>query len=275
MVFFAMSCATTIYTQLDTVMLGFMKTDTDVGYYSAAIKIKSILVSVVTSLGVVLLPRASYYVEKGYKDEFMRIAQKAINFVVLTATPLMVYFTIFAKEGITFLSGDAYAGAIVPMQITMPALLLIGLTNIMGIQILVPLGQENIVLYSEIAGAVVNLGLNILLIPKMASSGAAIGTLMAESVVWFVQFSALRNTILKVYKQVRYDLILLALVFASAAAILVKMLNFNMFSSSISALLVLIISALLFFGVYVLFLTFTKEPLVVEIEKQIITKNRI
>lgn len=53
--FFAMACATTIYTNLDTVMLGFMKTNVDVGYYNAAVKIKNILVSVVTSLGAVLL----------------------------------------------------------------------------------------------------------------------------------------------------------------------------------------------------------------------------
>lgn len=60
-VFFAMSCATTIYTHLDTVMLGFMKTDADVGYYNAAVKIKTILVSIVTSLGVVLLPSILLY----------------------------------------------------------------------------------------------------------------------------------------------------------------------------------------------------------------------
>ena len=65
LVFFAMSCATTIYTNLDTVMLGFMKSDIDVGYYNAAVKIKVILVQVVASLGGVLLPRCSYYVEKG------------------------------------------------------------------------------------------------------------------------------------------------------------------------------------------------------------------
>lgn len=58
LIFFAMSCATTIYTNLDTVMLGFMTTDAEVGYYNAAVKIKVILVSVVTSLGTVLLPRA-------------------------------------------------------------------------------------------------------------------------------------------------------------------------------------------------------------------------
>ena len=48
-------------------MLAFMKDDTAVGYYSAAVKIKCVLVSVVTSLGTVLLPRASYYIENNQK----------------------------------------------------------------------------------------------------------------------------------------------------------------------------------------------------------------
>ena len=102
--FFAMACATTIYTNLDTVMLGFMKTDADVGYYNAAVKIKNILVSIVTSLGAVLLPRASYYIENGLIDEFKRITKKALSFVFLVASPLMLYFIFYAKEGIFFLS---------------------------------------------------------------------------------------------------------------------------------------------------------------------------
>lgn len=55
MVFFGMTVATTVYTNLDTVMLGFMKSDYDVGIYNAAIKIKSLLVTLVTSLGTVML----------------------------------------------------------------------------------------------------------------------------------------------------------------------------------------------------------------------------
>lgn len=87
------------------------------------------------------------------------------------------------------------------MQIIMPTLLLIGLTNIMGIQILVPLGKERIVLYSEIAGAVIDLILNLILIPHMASVGAAIGTLTAELVVWIVQFVALKTKFWKHIKR--------------------------------------------------------------------------
>lgn len=264
-IFFAMSCATTIYTHLDTVMLGFMTTDTDVGYYNAAVKIKSILVSIVTSLGVVLLPRASYYVEHGQMDEFYRITKKAIDFVFVIATPMMLYFTLFAKEGVYFLSGSAYAGAIIPMQIIMPTLLFIGLTNIMGIQMLVPLGREKIVLYSEIAGVIVDVILNALLIPRMASAGAAIGTLAAEATVWMVQSIALKNNVFESYKKIRYFSIIIALLVATAVSHFAEFLSWGSF-------LTLCVSAILFFGTYGGVLTIAREPLVIEIEQQIFKK---
>jgi O-antigen/teichoic acid export membrane protein len=151
-------------------MLGFMKTKTDVGYYNAAVKIKTILVSIVTSLGSVLLPRASYYVEKKQMEEFRRITEKALTFVLLLAAPMTVYFILFASNGIYFLSGSAYTQSIVPMQIIMPTLLFIGLTNILGIQIMVPLGKRN--MYSiPSCRAAVDFALNWLLIPRFSSAG--------------------------------------------------------------------------------------------------------
>lgn len=114
------------------------------------------------------------------KRDFEQISKKAINFVCVIALPMMLYFILYAKEGIYFLSGSAYDGSILPMQILMPTIFFIGLTNVMGIQVMVPLGKENWVLYSVTIGAIVDLVINALLIPKMASSGAAIGTLVAE-----------------------------------------------------------------------------------------------
>lgn len=264
-IFFAMSCATTIYTHLDTVMLGFMKTDNDVGYYNAAIKIKVILVSIVTSLGVVLLPRASYYIEHKIIGEFYKITNKAINFVFLISLPMMLYFIIFSKEGIFFLSGNAYKNAISPMRIIMLTLIFIGLTNIMGIQMLVPLGREKIVLYSEIAGAVVDLVANFILIPHFASTGAAIGTLIAEIVVWIVQFSALKNEVETAYSKIQYSKILLALIIGCVASIWIKMLGWNSFFT-------LLLSAILFFGSYILVLILMHESLTLEIANQIFNK---
>jgi len=98
LIFFAMSCATTVYTNLDVVMLGLMKTNTDNGYYAAAVKVKTVLVACVTSLGEVLLPRVSYYIKNNMKDRFISISRKAMNFVLVAAVPLMVYFILYARE---------------------------------------------------------------------------------------------------------------------------------------------------------------------------------
>lgn len=59
-------------------MLGFMKTDVDVGLYAAAVKVKTILTSLVTSLGAVLLPRLSYYIMEGKKKNFKDLLKKLI-----------------------------------------------------------------------------------------------------------------------------------------------------------------------------------------------------
>lgn len=263
-VFFAMSCATMIYLHIDAVMLGFMKGNEAVGYYDASMKIRIVLVSLVTSLGAVLLPRASYYVQTGNMDEFYRIAKKALNFVLIVSCPLMVYFMIFAKQGIFFLSGPAYADSIIPMQIIMPTLLFIGITNVLGIQMLVPLGKEKIVLYSEIIGAVVDLIVNAILIPTYGPIGAAIGTLAAELAVLICQFSALRCEIGGFFKKYNYLRLILALSISAFSSIWTVHLGLSNFGT-------LAISAVIFFGIYIAIMFISKEPLVMEIWKQIVT----
>ena len=274
-IFFAMACATTIYTHLDAVMLGFLlPTDEDAGYYNAAVRIKSILVSIVTSLGTVLLPRASYYIEQKMMTEFHRISQKAMDFVFLIATPLMVYFMIFARQGIYFLSGNAYEGAVIPMKVIMPTLLCIGVTNILGIQILVPMGKEKTVLLSEVTGAVTDLILNALLIPRIRSTGAAIGTLVAESVVLLVQYMALRNDMRDAFRMVSYPKIILGVVIGTAASIFVPYLGIFDQQTAFGCFMILLITACLFFLCYGIFLLISKEWLTVELTGQILAKFR-
>lgn len=258
LIFFAMSCATTIYTNLDTVMIGFIKGAGENGYYNAAIRIKSILVSIVTSLGAVLLPRSSYYLENNLVDEFKKISSKAINFVFIVAVPMSVYFMLFAKESIHFLAGKAFEPSILPMQIIMPTLLFIGLTNIMGIQMLVPLGREKCVLYSEIAGAITDLVLNAILIPVMGASGAAIGTVAAEAVVLVVQYVYLKTEVGPMFKHVHYILIILATVLATVLALFTKLLPWHAF-------FILVLSAIVFFGIYAMVLIVGIEPLMLEL----------
>ena len=258
LVFFAMTCATTIYLHLDTVMLWFMTSDTDVGYYDAAVKIKAILVGVVTSLGAVLLPRASYYVEQGSMEAFWTLTRKAMRFVFLLAVPLTVYFILYARPGVLLLSGSAYEGSVIPMQIIMPTLLLIGITNILGIQILVPLGREKTVLYSEIAGAVTDVVLNAALIPHFRAAGAAAGTLVAEFVVLVVQYRALRSEAGGIFRGLPFGKIIVGCALGAAASLPVLLLKAGSF-------LTLLLTAMLFFGLYGAVLLITKEPMVGEV----------
>ncbi len=257
LIFFGMACAATIYTNLDSVMLGFMATDADVGYYNAAIKIKTVLVSVITALGTVLLPRSSYYVERGEMDEFRRISRKALSFILLSAPPVVIYFMIFAKESIQLLSGDAFLPSVFPMQILVPTILLIGLTNLLGIQILVPLGKEKTVLISEIAGAVVDLILNIILIPQLQATGASIGTLVAEVVVFAIQYHELKNELHSFITGYHWKKLLGGMVIAIVSSLWVKALH-------IQPVFALLISGLFFFATYGLFMLKSKEELTIE-----------
>ena len=121
-----------IYTNLDTVMLGFMTNSAQVGYYNAAVKMKNILVSVVSALGAVLLPRVSFYVEKGMHREYKKTLEKTFKVVLLIALPLMTYCMLEAKDVLLFLSGKQYLPALSAMVVIMPTILLIGMSNITG-----------------------------------------------------------------------------------------------------------------------------------------------
>lgn len=83
------------------------------------------------------------------------------------------------------------------MQIIAPTILLIGLSNLLGIQVLTPLNKEKQLVYSVVAGALVDLILNIIFIPKMGAAGASLGTLVAEFVVLTVQILYLKDLFLE------------------------------------------------------------------------------
>ena len=257
--FFAMSAATSVYTNLDVVMLRFMKGDTEVGYYNAAIKVKTILTTLITSLGTVLLPRLSYYVKQNEKERFYQMIGKAVNFVVIAGLPLTVYFMLYADESILFLAGEGYEGSVLPMIVLMPTVLLIGLSNITGIQILTPQNLEQKVLNSIVAGAAIDFVLNLVLIPRFASTGAGLATLAAEAAVLVIQCMYLRNIIGQIVREVSLGKILLAFALSCAAGIFVKV------TVDLGAFLTLAISACVFFGVYGLVLLVTREKFVWEI----------
>lgn len=269
LMFCALTAATTVYTNLDIIMLKFMTTNTDAGYYDAAVKVKNILISLVTSLGVVLLPRLSFYIETGRMMEFRRMIAKAVNFVLLLSLPLTVYFIFYAKESILLLSGSKYIGATLPMCIIMPTIIMVGLSNVFGIQILVPTNREHKVVISVIIGAAVNLILNVICIPKYAASGAAIGTLTAEIVVTIVQMIFLKELLWEMKGSIHWRQIGAAMLVSTGVIWIVR--NYTAFDS---VFITLLVSAGIYFGVYGTVLLIVREPFVMDIVGQVIGRIR-
>lgn len=282
-VFFAMSCAVSLYVSLDRVMLGFITNDSEVGFYGAAAKIKNILVAFITSLGNVLMPRAAYCVEHNQLEEFQRLTEKALKFVFFSSIPCMFFSIIFAEEMTLFVSGEEYLPAVLGLQVIMPTIVFIGLTGLIGIQIFVPLGKEKYVLYSEIAGAVTDLVLNALLIPKYRATGAAIGTLIAELVVLVVQLYLLKyvrdkNPLLYSFRKIQYWKIILGCIFAVLCSLTTKLISFSSIDhvgfiknekiiQMINIGIRLVPAGIIFFLLYLLVLVLLKEDTAIEIIK--------
>ena len=271
-VFFLMSVATTVYLNLDTVMLGFMTSDAEVGMYNSAVRIKTLLTGVVTALGAVMLPRMSKLAAEDDKDKFLRYASTAMEYTLLIAVPMTVYFMIYSRECILILSGELFLPAVPAMVVIMPTLIFIGMTNILGIQILVPMGGEKLVLYSEIAGAVTDVVLNAIFIPIYGAAGAALGTLCAEAMVLIFQLYYLREHIGRIFAGISYKKLIFANIAPVCAIILLKNMSFG--HILIKLMLSCIVYALAYLGMLILM----KEELVMqglEILREKTGKDRI
>lgn len=192
-VFFGMSVAIKIYTALDTTMLGLLANDEQVGFYTAATKLNKMVLSVVTAIGAVMLPRLSYYIANRNKEDFTKLAYKGFDVLFLLSVPCTVGLLLISKPATLLLSGEQYLPAIPVMQIMNPIVLIIGLSNYIGIQIFMPLGKEKWTLCSVLAGAITNFTANFILIPKYQALGAAVSTVIAESTVTLIQIILLKK----------------------------------------------------------------------------------
>ena len=140
-------------------------------------------IGIVGALGTAMLPRLSNLITTGQKEEFNRLAQKSMQFVIAITLPMTVGIIMTSSYLIPLFCGDTYTPAILTLQVISPIILAIGISNIMGIQILYPQGQENKVIISTALGAIANFFLNVWLIPQLAQDGAAIATVIAEIAV--------------------------------------------------------------------------------------------
>lgn len=184
---FLLNVVVGIYVQLNTTMLGFLADDRAVGLFTAGNKLTHIIVVVITSLGTVMLPRCSYLISEGKNDEFNSIILKSYHFLMFSAIPVTVGIMLLGRPITLCFCGADFIDSISVVIYSAPIIIFIGMTNIIGIQVLYPYGKENLVIISTIIAALLNVLFNLLLIPLLAEIGAAISTLIAEFSVLVVQ----------------------------------------------------------------------------------------
>lgn len=251
--------ATTIYTNLDMVMLGFISGDQETGYYNAAVKLKSVLVGAITAIGSVALPRASTYLAKHQVSEFNRLINLSSNLIIFFAFPFCAYFVINADNVIRLLSGEDFINAVPAMRIITPTIIFIGITSITAYQLLIPLGDNKTTLVGAIIGAIADFVLNFLLIPTIGAAGASVGTLAAEFLVLITHFTKLKEYIPFIIDKKQILRVFCSTFIASALLLILHHISFA------SVILEIFVSGMIFFFVYFLMNLLLKTDILIYI----------
>ncbi|WP_055069305.1 flippase [Clostridium massiliamazoniense] len=192
---FVSQLAIQIYVLLDRSMLGFMSDMSQVGLYANAQKTIRLALTLITSLGVVMLPRMSALYSEGKMDEFKTMIYKAFNFVNFMAFP-MVFGLIAIADGFSlWFYGASFAGVGVLLQVGVLIIIAISWSNILGIQVMLPMDRERGFTISVVGGAVVNVIFNFILIIHYKAMGTTIASVIAEFTVTAIQIYLLRDVV--------------------------------------------------------------------------------
>ena len=172
-----------MYLTFNVMYLGLVSDNTEVGYYTTAFKLYSVLLGFFTAFTSVMLPRMSSLLANGENARFQELVDRSCSVVATFCIPLILYGIILAPQIIYTLSGPEYEGAIFPMRIIMPAAFAVGMAQVLAIQILMPMKKDRVLLMASIIGAIVSLLINLLVVPYVASVGSAVVLLCSEMVV--------------------------------------------------------------------------------------------
>ena len=179
--------AISLYVTLDRTMLGALASTKDVGIYDQALKLVNILLTLVTSLGSVMLPRVAGLLASGDKRAVNKMHEMSFLIYNLVIFPIMTGMLIVNDDFVQFFLGQDFQDARYAIAIMIFRMVFIGWTNIMGIQILIPHNRNKEFMISTTAPAIISVGLNLLFLPKLGYIGAAIVSVLTEALVWVIQ----------------------------------------------------------------------------------------
>ncbi|SEM54451.1 Membrane protein involved in the export of O-antigen and teichoic acid [Prevotella sp. ne3005] len=169
-----------MYTTFNVIYLGFVCSETEVGYYYTSIKLFTIFIGVISAFTTVIMPRMSSLLAEEKMDLFKINIKYSLDIIFAVAIPLIIYCISLAPEIIRILSGPGFEGAITPMRIVTINVLFVAMAQIWVIQILMPMKKDSVVLWGSIIGAIVGLTANILLVGRFGAIGSALVLILAE-----------------------------------------------------------------------------------------------
>ncbi|MFT9077538.1 polysaccharide biosynthesis C-terminal domain-containing protein, partial [Ethanoligenens sp.] len=257
-----------VYTNMDSTMLGIISGQKYVGYYAAANKINGVIIGIVTSLGVVLYPRLSYYIKHDLHREFNLLILKSVHMVIMVSIPACVGLFILAPQVINILSGTGFTPAITTMRIQILIILFVGISNLTGIQILLPLGKERDFLVSVLSGACLDFLLNLFLIPHFQQNGAALSSTIAELFVAIVQIYYTR-------RYIKGKILNMRNVHYIIASVIMSLCVIGIVHMKMGNILTLLIGTLAGTAIYALYNFISQDPIIMEIIRKVNNKFQI
>ncbi|WP_304063968.1 flippase [Pedobacter glucosidilyticus] len=180
---FSTTVAVSLYVLIDTIILGFYKEAEIVGYYALSIRLNKVPLVIVVALGTVLIPKLTKAAHDQDFNQFKGLIKKSTDFVIMIGVPVTFVLFICSKPLIMLFGGVEFLHADATIKIMSSLALLIGLSNLYGMQILTPLGKDKELLKCVTFGTICSLILDFLLIPMFAEKGAALANVFSEIVV--------------------------------------------------------------------------------------------
>lgn len=221
-----------VYTLLDKTMIGAIISDkTEVGYYDQAQKIIKMLLTIITSLGTVMMPRIASTYAEGNNKKILDYLYKSFRMVLMLSIPMILGIIVISDSFVPIFFGKGYKNVSLLMKVISPILLLIGLSNVCGTQYLLPTKRQKEFTISVVGGAIINFIINMLLIPKYGALGASIGTVIAELSVTLVQIYYVRNDFnFKKIIKMSFNYILASIIMFISCFLIGYLINNNLYS---------------------------------------------
>lgn len=185
--------AVSLYKIMDKIMLGNITNMTQVGFYENAEKIINIPMGLITALTTVMLPKVSNLVAKGEDEQVEEYMKKSIEFEFISSSAVTFGLVSIAPIFVPILLGEEFIYSATLVQCIAITIIFISVASVIRTQYLIPKEKDKIFVTSVIIGAVLNFFINLILIPKFDSIGAAIGTIIAEFSVFVYQSILVRK----------------------------------------------------------------------------------